>query len=87
MSYSLAPETIKKRASFTTCTIYFDDVKSDKFLSTITEGYDDGEVYETKEVNISKTTFVNNFNYFLYGGGGDLLNVIYVNPNPHNKNA
>ena len=57
MSYSLAKETIKKRASFTTCLLYFDDVKSDKFISNITEGYDDGEVYETKEVNIKYIQF------------------------------
>ena len=52
LSYSLAPQAIKKRISFTTSLVYFDDVKSDKFLHTVTEGFDDGEVYETKEVNI-----------------------------------
>ena len=50
LSYSLAKETIKKKASFTAWPLYFDDVKSDKFLSTITEGYDEGENYETSEV-------------------------------------
>ena len=50
LSYSLAKETIKKKASFTSLPQYFDDVKSDKFLSTITEGYDEGENYETSEV-------------------------------------
>ena len=30
--------------------LYFDDVTDDKFLSKITEGFDDGEVYETTEV-------------------------------------
>ena len=50
LSYNLAMETIKKRASFTSLPLYFDDVKSDKFLVKITEGFDDGEVYETKEV-------------------------------------
>ena len=50
LSYNLAPETIKKRASFTSLPLYFDDVKSDRFLKKITEGFDDGEVYETKEV-------------------------------------
>ena len=51
LSYSLAPETIKKRLSQTSLPINFDDVKSDKFLSKITEGFDDGEVYETKEAS------------------------------------
>ena len=50
LSYSLAKETIKKKASYTSLPLYFDDVKSDKFLSTITEGYDEGENYETAEV-------------------------------------
>ena len=50
LSYNLAPETIKKRASFTSLPLYFDDVKSDRFLKKITEGFDDGEVYKTKEV-------------------------------------
>ena len=50
-SYSMAPETIKKRLSQTSLPINFDDVKSDKFLSKITEGFDDGEVYETKEAS------------------------------------
>ena len=53
LSYSLAPETIKKRLSQTSLPIIFDDVKSDKLLSKITEGFDDGEVYETKEVSSS----------------------------------
>ena len=52
MSYSMAPETIKKRLSQTSLPITFDDVKSDKFLNKITEGFDDGEVYETKEVSV-----------------------------------
>ena len=42
-------ETIKKRMSFTTLPLYFDDVKVDTFLSKVTEGFD-GDVYETKEV-------------------------------------
>ena len=50
LSYCLAPETIKKRASYTSLPLYYDDCKNDKFLAKITEGYDDGEVYETKEV-------------------------------------
>ena len=45
-------ETIKKRASFTTMPLYFDDVKDVKFLARATEGFDDGEVYETSKVNI-----------------------------------
>ena len=54
LSYRLKIETIKKRLSFTTMPLYFDDVKDDKFLARITEGYDDGEVYETAEVNYLK---------------------------------
>ena len=54
LSYSLAKETIKKKASYTSLPLYFDDVKSDKFCSTITEGYDEGENYETAEVSFSK---------------------------------
>ena len=54
LSYSLAPETIKKRLSQTSLPINFDDVKSDKFLSKITKGFDDGEVYETKEVGLDR---------------------------------
>ena len=50
LSYTLAMETIQKRASFTGLPLYFDDVKSDRFLSKITEGFDDGQVYETAEV-------------------------------------
>lgn len=50
LSYSLAPETIKKRLAQTSLPVNFDDIKSDKFLSKITEGFDEGEVYETKEV-------------------------------------
>ena len=52
LSYSLAMETIKKRASFTSLPLYLDDVKSDKVVEKLTEGYDDGEVYETREVRI-----------------------------------
>ena len=52
ISYRLKMETIKKRASFTTMPLYFDDVKDVKFLARATEGFDDGEVYETSEVNI-----------------------------------
>ena len=52
MSYRLNILTIKKRMSFTTMPLYFDDVKDDGFLKQITEGFDDGEVYETAEVTI-----------------------------------
>ena len=44
-------ETIKKRLSFTSMVAYFDDVNDAKFLGRITEGFDDGEVYETSEVS------------------------------------
>ena len=50
ISHRLKIETIKKRASFTTMPLYFDDVTDDKFLSKITEGFDNGEVNETTEV-------------------------------------
>ena len=50
VSYRLKIETINKRISFTTMPLYFDDVKDDGFLRKITEGFDDGEVYETAEV-------------------------------------
>ena len=53
MSYRLNILTIKKRMSFTTMPLYFDDVKDDGFLKQITEGFDDGEVYETAEVTKS----------------------------------
>ena len=43
-------QTIKKRMSFTTLPIYVDDVKDDKFLAKMVEGFDDGECYETNEV-------------------------------------
>ena len=52
ISHRLKIETIKKRVSFTTLPSYFDDVNDDKFLAKITEGFDDGEVYETAEVCI-----------------------------------
>ena len=43
-------ETLKKKMSFTTLPLYFDEVEDDKFLSKFTEGFDDGMVYETSEV-------------------------------------
>ena len=49
LSPKLSIETIKKKCSFTTCSLYFDDVKNDNFISRNTEGFDDGEVYETGE--------------------------------------
>ena len=50
LSHRLKIETVKKRLSFTTMPAYFDDVTDDKFLAKITEGFDDGEVYEKTEV-------------------------------------
>jgi hypothetical protein len=49
LSPKLSSETIKKKSSFTSCPLYFDDVKKDAFIGRITEGFDDGEVYETAE--------------------------------------
>ena len=49
LSPKLSTETIKKKCSFTTCPIYFDDVKKDTFIARITEGFDDGDTYETAE--------------------------------------
>ena len=46
ISYRLKMETIKKRLSFTTMPVIFDDVKDDNFLERITEGFDDGEVLD-----------------------------------------
>ena len=51
ISHRTKIETIKKRMSFTTLPLYTDDVKDRKFLCKVTEGYDDGETYETNEVN------------------------------------
>ena len=45
LSYTTAMPTIKKKLSYTAFPFYFDDVKSDKFLDKITEGYDNGETY------------------------------------------
>ena len=42
-------ETIRKKWSYTSCPMYFDDVKSDKFINKLSEGFDDGEAYETAE--------------------------------------
>ena len=50
ISHRLKIETIKKRTSYTTMPIYLDDVNDGKFLAKITEGFDDGLVYETSEV-------------------------------------
>ena len=47
-------QTIKKRASVSTPPIYFDDLgeeKEGKFAARVTEGFDDGEVYETGDVS------------------------------------
>ena len=51
ISHKLKIETIKKRTSYTTVPIYLDDVNDGKFLGKITEGFDDGLLYETSEVN------------------------------------
>ena len=51
ISHRLKIETIRKRTSYTTMPIYLDDVNDGKFLGKITEGFDDGLVYETSEVN------------------------------------
>ena len=58
ISYRLKMETMKKRLSFTTMPVIFDDVKDDKFLERITEGFDDGEVLDCF-----------NFNFFKCGPG------------------
>ena len=50
VSHRLKIETIKMRVSFATMPIYFDNVTDDKFLARISEGFADGEVYETIEV-------------------------------------
>ena len=51
ISHKLKIETIKKRTSYTTVPIYLDVVNDGKFLGKITEGFDDGLLYETSEVN------------------------------------
>lgn len=65
ISYRLKMETIKKRLSFTTLPVFFDDVKDEKFLDKITEGFDDGEVYETSEGEfVRQAEVVFSANYF-----------------------
>ena len=65
LSYRLKMETIKKRLSFTTMPVIFDDVKDDKFLEKVTEGFDDGEVYETNEGEfVRKAEVIFSANYF-----------------------
>ena len=49
LSPKLSNETIRKKMSYTACPLYFDDVKKDSFINRVTEGFDDGEVYETAE--------------------------------------
>ena len=49
LSPKLSTETIKKKFSYTTCPLYFDDVKKDSFIHRVTEGFDDGQSYETAE--------------------------------------
>ena len=65
MSSRLKMETIKKRLSFTTMPVFFDDVKYERFLDKITEGFDDGEVYETSEGEfVRQAEIVFSANYF-----------------------
>ena len=65
ISPRLKIEKIKKRLSFTTMPIMFDDVKDDKFLEKITEGFDDGETYETSEGEyVRKAEVIFSANYF-----------------------
>ena len=52
ISHRLKIETIKKKASYTSLPIYLDDVNDGKFLGKITEGFDNGLVYKTSEVNL-----------------------------------
>ena len=45
--------------------VMFDDVKDDRFLEKITEGFDDGEVYETSEGEfVRKAEVIFSANYF-----------------------
>ena len=62
LSYSLAPETIKKRLSQTSLPIIFDDVKSDKHLSKITW------------VVIENKYFIFSFNMFVYQKSASCFN-------------
>ena len=51
--------------SFTTLPLYLDDVEDDKFLARITEGFDDGMVYETSEGEfVRKAELIFSANYF-----------------------
>ena len=49
-------ETIKKRLSFTTMPVFFDDVKDERFLDKITEGFDDGDFIRQTEL-----VFIDNY--------------------------
>ena len=49
MSARVKTEMIKRKASFTSMLLYFNDVKNDNFMSTLTEGFDEGDHYETVE--------------------------------------
>ena len=55
----------KEEIIFHNSSIFFDDVKDEKFLDKITEGFDDGEVYETSEGEfVRQTEVVFRANYF-----------------------
>ena len=47
ISARLKMEMIRRKASFTSLPLYFDDVKKESFISNITEGFDEGDDYET----------------------------------------
>ena len=65
LSHCLNIETIKKRSSFTSLPLIFDDVKSDKFLQKIIKWFDDGEVYESREGEfVKKCEKMFSTNYF-----------------------
>ena len=49
LSARVKSEMIKRKASFTSMPLYFDDVKKDNFIANLTEGFDEGEDYETIE--------------------------------------
>ena len=49
LSSRLKMEMIRRKASFTSLPLYFDDVKNTNFISNITEGFDEGDDYETVE--------------------------------------
>ena len=65
LSPRLKRETIQKKLALTTCPVLFDDIKDPKFLDRNTEGFDDGEVYETNEGEFTrKAEIIITANYF-----------------------